>query len=271
MVPVVLVSRRWLVWGPLLVVWQVGAAWAVDQWSSWEWLRAISAVLAWLVCLGVVLWGFGSAVIFSRRGFWVPFDGRGRWDEVVAREDLALTLRVGAKYGMDRVVHFDRVDDWPATQRILDERLPSDLPGIETTEPHEQWRQGLEEHADDLLRRIAREVTPPASERTWLRPEDRPFAVHQLQLSFEPVGGSTVEIRLGEEWFPQIRVDGCYAYAPELDEDDDDAVEAADDVMAEAAAILVSIFRGAHRTQLPAWRINDERGKTWDFYPRPPL
>lgn len=127
-------------------------------------------------------------------------------------------------------------------------RLPGDLPGIETTEPHEQYRQGLEERADDLIRRIAREVTPPASERRWLRPEDRPFAVHQLQIRFEPVDGSAVEVRLGDDWLPEIRVDGCYAFAPELDEDDEDAVEAADDAMADAAAILVPIFRGADRS-----------------------
>lgn len=56
--------------------------------------------------------------------------------------------------------------------------------------------------------------------------------MHRLRLAFEPaVGGSVVEVRLGNHWFPQIRVDDCYAYFPdpEFDEESDDDVESADE------------------------------------------
>ncbi len=247
MFPVILVSRNWLLFGPLLALVPVGAAWAADHWASWDWLRETAAVLAWLVCIGVALWGMGSTVILTRGGFWVPFDGRGRWGDVMARDDLTVTLRVSEKYGMDRLVSFDRVEGWSAMARILDARLPSDLPGIEMTEPHQQWRRHLEELADDLVRRVARQVTPPAAERSWLRPADgEGFAVHRLRLAFEPAAdGSVVEVRLGSEWSPEIRVDDCYAYFPDpaFDEESDDGVESADEGLAEAVALLVSVFR----------------------------
>lgn len=272
--PIILVSRSWLVWAPLLVAWQVGAAWAADRWSSWEWLRVASVMLAWAMAIGVAVWALASAVIVTRRGFWVPFEGRGRWAAVVARDDLTVTLRVGAKYGLDNVVSFDRVEEWPAMARILDARLPADLPGVEVAEPHPQWRTGLQERADDLIRRVSLKVTPPASERAWLRPEDRPFAVHRLQLTFQPaVDGARVQVRFGDEWNPEIRVDGGYAYLPDAgpDEEAGDDPESADEALAAAAGILAAVFLGADREPLPAWRIRDDQGKQWDFYPRPQI
>lgn len=273
MFPVILFRRSWLLWGLLLVAWQLGTMWAVDRWSSWEWVRAAVPVLAWVVCVGVALWGIANLAILTRRGFWIPFEARGRWQDVVARDDLTVTLRVSERYGMDRVVSFDRVEEWPAVARVLDARLPRDLPGLQAAEPQQQWRQELEERADDLIRRISRQVTPPASVRTWLSPGDDGY-VHRLQLAFEPsAGGRAVEVRLGDGWFPDIRVDGCYAYVPEteLEEDGADEVESVDDALIGAAAVLVSVFRGVSREHLKAWRISDDRGMSWDFLPRPQL
>lgn len=271
MLPVILVRRTWLLWGLLLVAWQLGATWAVDRWSSWEWVRAAAPVLAWVVCVGVALWGIASMAVFTRRGFWIPFEGRGRWQDVVARDALTVTLRVSQRYGMDRVVSFDRVGEWPATARILDARLPSHLPGLQATEPHQRWRQELSERADDLIRRISRQVTPPACVRTWLSPGEDDY-VHRLQLVFEPsAADDAVEVRLGDGWFPDVRVGGCYAYVPETEFEGDDAdeVESADDALIEAAAVLVAVFRGVSREPVKAWRISDHRGKSWDFFPRP--
>lgn len=282
--------RAWLIWAPILVGGFVTLAWAAGRWSPWEWLRDFTLAAAWVVGLGVLLWALGSVVVLSRRGFWVPFGGRGLWSDVVSRDDTVLTLRTGDRHGMDAWVSFDRVAHSDRIRRILDRHLPGPLPGLTATEPHPLWRQELEDRADSILKMTERRSIVPTHTREWLRPisdasgESWPAGgiaqyTHSLQLTFAPAAnGRLVRITLNDlELHPVVEVDGLFAAQPaethDLDletSDNDDAVllSLEEDARADAVALLAAVFGGGRREPVEAWRIVDGQERSWDFYPR---
>lgn len=267
MFPVILFRRTWLLWGLLLVAWQLGATWAVDRWSSWEWVRAAAPVLAWVVCVGVALWGAGTVLIVTRRGFWSASEGRGRWSDVVARDDLDLTFRVSTRFGVDRIVSFDQWDG-RRIRRVLDARLPAVLPGRDATEPDPIWRAEVEKHADELIGRVNRRIATPESTRYWTRPR-HDFGVHRLAVEFEPAAdGARVGLEFDDEWGAVVRVDGCYAYLHRGIEDDEE--DGGLDESDRAVELLEAVFGSAPREPLTAWRTPGAGRLRWDFYPRPP-
>lgn len=215
------VSRSWLAWGPAMASAAALWGWLVAPHASWEWLRNLNIAFAIAVCVGVLIWGLASVVFLTRRGFWVPFEGHGRWVDVVARDGFDLTMRSSLRYGIDEVISFDRVGG-ARLQRRLDRALPGSLPGPSATEPHPEWKKALDERAELLLRRLAVAADVPAHTRDWVHPSAEPFATHTLRLRFAPaLNGRQVTVTLNSfEWYPVVEVDGLFASFPDEDEED---------------------------------------------------
>lgn len=272
--PALLCRRFWLIRGPLTAACAMGVAWAAMRWLSWDWLRNLVVLLCVAVGVGVVLWGLASVAILTRGWFWVPFEGRGRWADVVAREGSNLTMRSSLRWGMDDVVSFDRVDG-ERLLRAFDQALPAHLPGVSAARPDAGWRAKLEDHADTLLRFVASAGPVPASTREWLPPGTHTFGTHSLRLRFDPAtnGRCASVLITSDSACPEVRVDGLYAHLPDLDPDEADE---GDDTwplesLRDTAKLLAAVFGEGRTEPLEAWRIVDlPGGSSWDFYPRPP-
>ena len=269
----ILFRRSWLFWAPILVASQLALAWIVDRWVPWEWVRNTVSVLTWAVCIGVALWGIGSLAIITRRGFWVPFAGRGRWSDVVTRDDLDVILRVGLEYGANDVISFDRVAG-KRIGRLLDRMLPSDLPGETATEPHPAWKKQLEQRADRLLGGLAERRPVPTCTRSWITPEVGEYAFHSLRLAFAPAAnGRSVTVTLDGDWqYPRVWVDGLYAAlevgrGDDFDPGDEVDADADDEALAETIDLLVAVFGEGRREPLEAWQIIDPQDRSWKFFP----
>lgn len=269
----ILFRRAWLLWGPVVVACQLALTWVVERWVTWEWLRGTATVLAWVVYIGVALWGVGSVAILTRSGFWVPFLGRGRWSDVVVRNGLDVVLRVSLEFGVDNTISFDRVAG-ARIERILDGVLPSSLPGEAATEPHPEWRKGLEQKADRLLGAVAERRLVPTCTRSWIRPTADGYEVHRLRLDFEPSGdGRLVAVTFAGWGYPRVWVDGLYAAlevgrGDEFDPGDEvDSDDADDEALAETVDLLVAVFGEGRREPLEAWQIIDPHDRSWKFFP----
>ncbi len=262
-----------MVWGPAVAAWQLGAAWLVDRWSSWEWLREVAPGLSWVVCAAVLLWGIGSLALITRRGYWVPFEGRGRWTDVVARDGLLVTKRVGRPYGGLDVVSFERVTG-ARINALLDRLLPSPLPGLAACEPHPDWLQSTEQWVDKVVARVADRVAVPRASRCVIPPDDEfadngLFARHLLRVTFDAAAnGRQVELLIhSENGFPVVQVDGLFACLGEHDEFDEDldSMPAAE----ETADLLAALFGEGRQEPVAAWRLTSDDDRSWDFYPQP--
>ncbi|MFT4294122.1 MAG: hypothetical protein QM582_01785 [Micropruina sp.] len=270
MFPVILLRRSWLIAAPLWLL--VGAVllWAAFQWEWWSWLRSVVIVVVAAVVLISIGTFVGGLAVLTRDGFWLPGQGRGRWSDVIDRDEYELTMRVSDLDGSPGEVSFERVERWPATARWLDALVPKDLPRLGEAEPHPEFVRDLDEWTDRLLARLRERCQPPECRRRWVLPDQQDG--HRVVLSFAPTAaGSRVELSItGSEELPEISVDGCFAVEElsgvELDDfGDPDAIARA--AVERTAAVLTAVFQDAPRASIASWQIVDADGETVQFYP----
>lgn len=263
-----LVRRGWLIHAPLWLL-VAGGLWWLAEVLGWpEGLANVIKVFACLVLLVllVVLWH--SLVFATRRGFWLPGQGAGRWVDVIDRHDLIVILRISSSWGSPHIVDFDRLSGWSWAARVLDDHLPGELPGPAAAVPHPEFVTRVEAWADRLLQALVARRALPAFVRGWVLP-DGDLSGHALQIDFEPTAGGA-EVRLlvnDSSELPIIKVDGTF-WAADRGDDEFEAGDYEQRLLDEAASVLAAVLDDAQRTPLPAWRITTPDGQAHDFLPR---
>lgn len=268
----ILLRRGWLVAAPVWIATSGSLLWAAHEWGWWEWVRNALTVLAVIVgIVSVITFYYGFAVL-TPEGFWVPGQGRGRWRDVIDRDDVDLTLRQSDRTGSPSVVSFDRVTVWPATGRLLDAHVPAGLPRLDQAVPNPEFAREVDAWIDHLLEALAARCELPHVDRRWMLPTDD-LAMHHVLLAFEPtVGGSRIEVQVSDDYErPIIKVDGCFACEDHRYTDEGDYEELDDEgrsALDETVAIVSALLSDVPRTPLVAWRIVDADGHVREFYPQ---